>query len=127
VSDQPNPTGRFQRRPRGSNLEIGFEITGGFLTISGEQRRQIGQRAIDEAMRKLGRPDIVVASDIKYVPDFSRGFDDARVRVELNVPVSVDPSGKVALVITVPAFQDWGQRVIETVVGFVVAWAQELA
>lgn len=119
--------GRFQRRPRGSQLEIGFEITGGFLTVSGEQRRQICQAAIDQALEKLGRSDIRVAADIQYVPDYSRGFEDSKVRVELNVPASVHPSLKTAHVITVPPFQDWSEAVINTVVAFVAHWAASLS
>lgn len=123
MSDQIN---RFQRRPRGSQAEIGFEVTGGFLTESGEQRRQICQRAIDEAMRKLGKA-ITVEGDIQYVPDYDRGFPDSKVRVDLNVPVSVDPSGRTALTMTVPIQQDWSEMVIRVVLNYVIAWATENA
>jgi len=116
---------RFQRRPRGLSLEVGFEITGGFLTVSGEQRRQICQAAIDEALVKIERADISVATDIRYTSDPSRGFEDSKVRVELNVPVGINPAGVEALILNVPPFQDWSEQVITTVINFVVAWARQ--
>ena len=116
----------FQRRPRGNQAEIGFEVTGGFLTESGEQRRQICERAIDEAMQRMGKPFRLIPS-IHYVPDHSRGFQDSIVRVELTVPVEVHPSGKTAFQVTVPAYQDWGDSVIRTVLAFVVDWASKQA
>jgi hypothetical protein len=115
---------RFQRRPRGHSAEIGFEITGGFLTESGEQRRQICERAIDEAMRKMDKPFRLIPP-IGYVPDYSRGFQDSIVKVELTVPVEVDSSGKAGFQVTVPAFQDWGDAVIRTVLAFTVDWASK--
>ena len=118
--------GRFQRRPRGQQAEIGFEITGGFLTVSGEQRRQICQGSIDEAMQKMGKP-YRVQGDIQYVPDYSRGALDSQVRVELTVPVEIDPSGQTALTMTVPMHQDWSDGVIRTVLAFVIDWASKQA
>jgi len=106
---------------------VGFEITGGFLTESGEQRRRICQEAIDDALEKVGRSDISVAAEIQYVPDYSRGFRDSKVRVELVVPAEVHPSLRTALVITVPPFQDWSEQVIKTVLGFVANWAAGLS
>lgn len=97
------------------------------MTESGEQRRQVCQAAIGEALKKLGRPDITVDRDIEYWRDLFAGYEDSRVRVVLSVPESVNASGQVIHVINVPPYQDWSSQVITTVVGFVVAWAQELA
>lgn len=104
----------------------GFELTGGYLTITGEARRQQLEYAIREVLDHFGLQVVELAEPVRYIPDYSRdmAYVDSIVKVVLAVPESIDPSGHVKFEINVPPFLDWGKQVLQIVINFVVDWCQ---
>ena len=104
----------------------GFELTGGYLTITGEARRQQLEVALREVLDYYGLQTVTLDEPVCYVPDYSvdSAFTDSIVRVKLAVPESIDPRGKITFEMNVPPYLDWGKRVLEIVINFVATWAQ---
>ena len=124
------PPSQFQRM-RGGDGGLGYEITGAYSSINGEGRRRILMTEIERVLVDAGWPDITLNPDmteggVSYVPDYSRGYDDSIVRVDLLVPVEVQATGRDRLQLNVPPGQDWSQAVLEIVLVFVATWAQGL-
>lgn len=120
----------FQRLGRRNGP--GYNITGAYASVTGEQRRRILIRELDVVLKNQGWPDITVDADgpeggVSYIPDFSRNYEDSIVRVDLVVPAFVDARGKVRHEINVPPCNNWSQRVLEVVLVYIANWAAKLA
>lgn len=105
----------------------GFEITGGYLTVTGESRRQQLEIAARQVLDHFNLQAVTLRSPIQYVPDYTldNGYLDSIVLVDLDVPVSINPRGRVKFEINVPPFLDWGKQVLEIVLNYVAVWAQQ--
>ena len=123
MSDEMNPS-LFQKSP---SDPAAFELTGGFITVTGESRRQQLEVALRQVLRHF-KVNAELAETVEYVPDMNNtdgwGYLDSTVKVVLAVGPEIDPKGKVRFEINVPPFLDWGKQVLEIVLNFVAAWAQ---
>ena len=107
-----------------------FEITGDYPSVSDEQRRQLLQELLTKMFRQSGWPDIVVAK-LAYSPLFEVGVSQeiarySQVRIDLTVPVFVDPNGKTVVNMNVPPSGDWSGEIIKRVLLFVQRWIENL-
>lgn len=105
----------------------GFEITGGYLTVTGESRRQQLEVAVKQIFDHYGLTTVSLHAPIQYLPDYTldNGYLDSIVLLDLDVPVSINAKGRVKFEINVPAFLDWGKQVLEIILNFTAVWAQQ--
>lgn len=105
----------------------GFEITGGYLTVTGESRRLQLEIAVRQVLDYYNLQSVTFHSPIQYIPDYTldNGYLDSIVLLDFDVPVNINPKGRVKSEINVPPFLDWGKQVLEIVLNFVAVWAQQ--
>lgn len=117
----------FQKAPADPT---GFELTGGFITVTGESRRLQLEAALRDIFTFF-KLDVGLAESVEYIPDYNSldgwGYLDSVVKVVLAVPVEINPTGKVRFEINVPPFLDWGKQVLEIVLNYVAKWAKTQA
>lgn len=117
----------FQKAPADP---AGFELTGGFITVTGESRRLQLEAALRDIFVYF-KLDVGLAESVEYIPDYNSldgwGYLDSVVKVVLAVPVTINPTGVVRFEINVPPFLDWGKQVLEIVLNYVAAWAKTQA
>jgi hypothetical protein len=126
MSDEMNPS-LFQKSP---SDPAAFELTGGFITVTGESRRQQLEIAIGQLLRHY-KLDAYLSEKVEYIPDMNNtdgwGYLDSTVKVVMAVSTAIDPKGKVKFEINVPPYLDWGKQVLEIVLNYVAVWAQKIA
>lgn len=106
----------------------GFELTGGYLTITGEARRQQLEAALREVLDHYGLQDVYLCEPARYIPEYGKesGYVDSIVRFAFHVPQSIATSGRVVFEVNVPPFMDWGKQVLQIVINRVADWCHQL-
>lgn len=121
----PSPFQKFHGGTQGR-----FEITGDFPSVSDEQRRQLVHELIQKMFNASGWKDITVTK-VAYQPLFEVGVSQeiARyscVRIDMAVPVFVQPNGRDIVKLNVPPSGDWSLEVIKRVLAFMQRWIENL-